>query len=158
MKIWRVFNCWLDFVICLRNFLTLGKQFCHFFQIWASLQWWREAQIRRKCEKIEKHSKMKAKKGQHFSNNSIFHCVFFCEFLEEVAAVFKIEATSGYFSSYVAAKLGSWKLVFRQNQTLLFRVVKGWVGTSWATFSNIFSGTDVESWFYYVFEKLSVQA
>ena len=29
-----------------------------------------------------------------------------------------------------------------------FQVLRGWVGTSWATFSNIFSGMDFGSWFY----------
>ena len=67
---------------------------------------------------------------------------FFCGL---VAEVFQIEATSGHFSSYVAAKLGSWKLVFRPHQTLLFRVLRGWVGTSWTTLTNIFTGMAFES-------------
>ena len=71
-----------------------------------------------------------------------------------MAEVFQMEATSGHFPTHVAAKLESWKLVFRVHQTLLFRVLRGWVRTSWATFSNIFSGMGFESWFYNFLENL----
>ena len=54
-----------------------------------------------------------------------------------------------HFSSYVAAKLESWKLGFRVHQTLLFQVLRGWFRTSCASFSNIFSGMGFETWFYH---------
>ena len=131
--------------------------FCHFFRIWASLRWWREAQIRTKCKKVEKHSKMESKKDTILIRIRSFSWCFFRWFLEEswevffcalVAEMFQMEATWGHFSSYVAAKLESWKLVFRVHQTLLFQVLRGWVRTSCATFSNIFSGMGFETWFY----------
>ena len=148
-----------NFVICLESFY-------HFFRIWASLRWWREARTRRTCNKIEKHKNIEARKDIFLEKSIICSTCAFLLFLGGVsgsvfcglvAKVFRIEATSGYFSSYVAAKLGSWKLVFRPHQTLLFRVLRGWVGTCWATFANIFSRMNFESWFHYSFEALRVQ-
>ena len=150
---------WVDFVTC-------WVSFCHFFRIWASLRWWREAQIRTKCKKIEKHLKMDPKKDTIFIRIRSFSWCFFRWFLEEswevffcalVAEMSQMGATWGHFSSYVAAKLESWKLVFRVHQTLLFRVLRGWVRTSGATFSTIFSRMGFESLFYDFFEKLRVQ-
>ena len=80
-----------------------------------------------------------------------------CFFCGLVAKVLQTGTTSGHFCSYITPKLESWKLLFRRGQTLLFRVSRGWVGTSWATFSNIFSGMDFGSWIYDFFEKLGVQ-
>ncbi len=44
----------------------VGVCFSTFFRIWASLRWWREAQIRTKCKKIEKHPKIDPKKDTIF--------------------------------------------------------------------------------------------
>ena len=62
--------------------------FCHFFRIWASLRWWREAQIRTKCKKIEKHSKIDPKKDAIFIRIRSFSWFFFRWFLEESWEVF----------------------------------------------------------------------
>ena len=68
--------------------------------------------------------------------------VFFCALVAEMS---QMGATWGHFSSHVAAKLESWKLGSRIHQTLLFRVLRDWARTSWATFSNIFSGMGCET-------------
>ena len=59
-----------------------------------------------------------------------------------------MRATWGHFSSYVAATLESWKLRFRLHQTLLFRVLRGWVKTFRPTFFKFFSEKGLETLFY----------
>ena len=65
-----------------------------------------------------------------------------------VAEVSKTGGTWRHFPRHVAAKPGSGKLWFRVNQTLLFRVLRGWVRTCWATFFKIFSKMALETLFY----------
>ena len=86
-------------------------------------------------------------------NNLTFSLCFVLCFLDESREVFfcglvgkvpQTGATSGDFCSYITAKLESCKLVFRLHQTLLFRVLRGWVGTCWAIFANIFPGMGFE--------------
>ena len=149
------------------NFVIFGEQFCHFFRIWASLRWWREARIRRKCEKIETHKQMNATNHYIFCKNLNCSLCFFVGFWKSLGECFFLRFGGQsvpnrdyeHVCSYITAKLESWKLVFRLHQTLLFRVLRGWVGTSWVTFSNIFSGMGLESLSHYIFfEKVRVQA
>ena len=148
--LWKVCPFWFHFV-------AWWVSFFHFFRIWASLRWWREARVWTKCKKEEKQSKKESQNETLLIRNLCFFQLLFCWFLEQswevffsalVAEVSQMRATWGHFSSHVAAKLESWKVGFRVHQTLLFRVSRGWVRTSWATFSNIFSGMGFETWFY----------
>ena len=149
-------NLWCEFV-------TFGVSICHFFGSgFASVvKGGPDPNKVRGDRKTPKNDTEKDRIFKRILNYSL--CFFFVGFWRSAGKSFfcglvvQTEATSGHFSSYVAAKLGSWKLVFRPHQTLLFRVLRGWVGTSWATISNIFSGMDFESWFYYLFDKLRVQ-
>ena len=93
--------------------------------------------------------------------------MLFCWFFEESWEVFflfggrpemlRAEATWGHFSRHVAAKAENWKQCFRLHQTLLFRDLRGWFGTCWAVFFEIFSEMGLEMWFWEVFENLRVQ-
>ena len=111
--------------------------------------------------KVKKNTKIIKKgdqKGYHFHKISLFVAMLFCCcFLEEISEVFfsalvaevsKMGGTWRHFPRHVAAKLESWKLWFRLHQTLLFRVLRGWVRTCWATFFKIFSKMALETLFY----------
>ena len=107
-----------------------------------------------KVKKNRKTVKVGIPKGDNFHKNCLCFAIVFSlifggvlrsVFFTLVAEVSQMGATWGHFSSHVAAKLESWKLGFRVHQTLLFRVSRGWVRTSWATFSNIFSGMGFET-------------
>ena len=69
-----------------------------------------------------------------FNKNLSFSLCFFvgfrislegCFFCCLVAKVLQTGTTSGHFCSYITPKLESWKLVFRQDQTLLFLSFEG---------------------------------
>ena len=148
------------------DFVTCWVSFCHFFRIWASLRWWREAQIRTKCKKVEKHSKMKSKKDTIFIIIRSFSWCFVRWFLEEswevffcalVAEMSQMGATWDHFCSYVAAKLESWKLKFCVYQTPLFTVLRGWVRSCWATLFQDFFWDGFGDVILRLFENLRVQ-
>ena len=132
---------------------------------WSKLRSW-TPDPKKMWKDTKSNKKVMLEMDKNFMNNLSFSLIFFVGFwmsLEEffvcglVAKVLQTGTTSGHFCSYITPKLESWKLVFRLDETLLFRILRSWVGTSWATFSNIFSGMDFGSWFYYSFEKLGVQ-
>ncbi len=125
----------------------VGAFFSHFFRIWASLRWWREARVWTKCKKEEKQSKKESQNDTLLIRNLCFFQLFFYWFFGQswevffsalVAEVSQMRATWGHFSSHVAATLESWKLWFRLHQTLLFRVLRGWVKTFWPNFFQVF--------------------
>ena len=141
----------------LSHFVTFWVSFFHFFRIWASLRWWREARVWTKCKKEEKQSKKESQNETLLIRNLCFFQLLFYWFLEQswevffsalVAEVSQMRATWGHFSSHVAATLESWKLWFRLHQTLLFRVLRGWVKTFWPTFFKFFSEKGLETLFY----------
>ena len=105
----------------------------------------------------------KGDKKRAFSQECyVFAMCFFVDFRRSLGkCCFRVLVAEvsqmGRFSNHGAAKLGSWKLVFRLHHTLLFKVLRGWNRTSRTTFSNIFSGMGFEIVLYYFFEKLRVQ-
>ena len=154
------------------NCVSLLVSFCdflgivfHFFRIWASLRWWREARVWTKCKKEEKQSKKESQNETLLIRNLCFLQLLFYWFLEQswevfcsalLAEVSQMRATWGHFSSHVAATPESWRLWFRQHQTLLFKALRGW-GMFWAIFSRLFLMC-LKTWFYDFFEKLGAQS
>ena len=144
-------------VSLLVTFFEFFGVFLHFFRIRASLRWRSEARIQTTCKKKQKQSKKNARKGTIFVRFLCFCNIFVHWFLEQswevffnalMAKVSRMEATWGHFSRHVAAKLESWKLWFRVHQTLLFRALREWIRTGWATFFKIFSKRALETLFY----------
>ena len=142
------------------HFVAFWVSFFHFLRIWASLWWWREARVWTKCNKEEKQSKKESQNETLLIRNLCFFQLLFYWFLEQswevffsalVAEVSQMRATWGHFSSHVAATLESWKLWFRLHQTLLFRVLRGWVKTFWPTFFKFFSEKGLEALFFTIF-------
>ena len=129
----------------------------YFFRIRAWLRWRSEARVRAKWTNKQKQSKKDTKKETIFIRIlHLLQCFFDC-FLQAssevffsalVAEVSKMGGTWRHFSRHVAAKLESWKLWFRVHQTLLFRALREWIRTRWATFFKIFSKRALETLFY----------
>ena len=146
--LWKVCPFWYHFVAFWGSFFTFSGSGPRF-----------GGEGRPGSEQNAKRKKNSQKESQNESllvRNLCFLQLLFYWFLEQswevffsalVAEVSQMRATWGHFSSHVAAKLASWKLWFRVNQTLLFTVFRGCVKTFWPTFCKIFSEMGLETWF-----------
>ena len=109
-------------------------------------------------EKRDNNSQKRVKKRVQLSYEFYVFCnICFSDFWSSswevffsalMAKVSRKRTTWGHFSRHVAAKLESSELGFRVHQTLLFRDLRRWIRTCWATCFKIFSKMALEALVY----------